>query len=255
MKRGRISFGIAMIAAASFVLGCNALLKKKDAGTDDEPDLSALADAQTTQVSGTGAKNESDVLRYANETDLAGVPAILGKETVARNFPGNGPVVATLPKGTVVAKIAQYFSTGVLIMFDDPSGDGSELMGWVPPSSFDVAAPPPTKTVVVPKLDAAAPKPNPTPTVKDAGGPSPNPATQDAGKPQTVDAGGGGNSGDPPDPDKNKLAILPTNGKCPSTRLLTEGMCRIKCTTDANCPRNTKCAVKGGGKVCTSDAR
>ena len=249
MKRGRLSFGIATIAVATFVLSCSALLKKKDAG-DEDPDLSALLDAQTTQITGTGAKNETAILRYANETQLGGIPAILGKETVARNFPGNGPQVAVLPKNTVVAKIAQYFATGVLIMFADPIGDGSQLLGWVPVNSFDVAAPPPTKTIVVPKLDAAAPKP-PDPNKQDAGGPTPT--TQDAGKPPTADAG---NPNDlPAETDKNKLAVLPTNGKCSSIRTLAEGMCRLKCTSDATCPRNSKCAVKGGGKVCTSDAR
>jgi hypothetical protein len=244
MKREskRVGFAIATIATFSFLVACSALLKKKDAG-DEDPDLSALLDAQTTQVTGTGAKNETAILRYANETQLGGLPAILGKETIARNFPGNGPIVATLPKGTIVAKVAQYFSTGVLIMFADPIGDGSQLLGWVPVTSFDVAAPPPTKTIVVPKLDAGPPKP------QDAGGGT-TPTTQDAGGKPTADAGN--NSDLPADPDPKKLAILPTNGKCPSTRVLSESMCRLKCTSDATCPRNSKCVSKPGGKVCSS---
>jgi len=245
MKRGRLSFGIATIAVATFVLSCSALLKKKDAG-DEDPDLSALLDAQTTQITGTGAKNETAILRYANETQLGGIPAILGKETTARNFPGNGPIVSTLPKGTIVAKVAQYFATGVLVMFADPIGDGSQLLGWVPVNSFDVAAPPPTKTIVVPKIDAAAPKPDPN--KQDSGT---TPTTQDAGKPATADAG---NPNDlPAETDKNKLAVLPTNGKCSSIRVLAESMCRLKCTSDATCPRGSKCVSKGASsKVCSS---
>src|SRR5262245_61191373 len=121
----RITFVLAAVVATTSLLGCPLLLKKKPK-QDDEEDASALVDAATVTVGGTGAKNESSVLRYANETPLPNEPAVIGKDgTIVRNFPSNGPQIVVLNKGTPVAKIAAYFSTGTLIMFDDPSGDGS----------------------------------------------------------------------------------------------------------------------------------
>jgi hypothetical protein len=35
--------------------------------------------------------------------------------------------------------------------------------------------------------------------------------------------------------------------------VISESMCRRQCTTEADCPRGTKCAPKGGTRVCTSD--
>ncbi|MCW5832863.1 MAG: hypothetical protein KIS78_10670 [Labilithrix sp.] len=138
------------------------------------------------------------MLRYANETPLPNEPAVIGDGGAkARNFPGNGPEVATLPKGTAVVKVAQYFNTGVLILFDDPSGDGSKLVGWVTPKVFDATAPEPTVKPIVPvpvvKVDAGS-----NAAVQDAGAPrSRTPATasrreKDAGRggSAVVDAGG-----------------------------------------------------------------
>jgi len=280
MRRGKqrgLGFVLATMVLASSFVGCP-LLKKKaapDAGDDeDETAAASVADATTVAVTGVGAKNEANVLRYEKETPLPNEPAVIGGSgTKARNFPGNGPEVAFLQKGTPVVKIAQYFSTGTLVMFDDPSGDGSKLMGWVTPSAFDTAAPPPDNSAVVPpRVDAGGAPVVPkdagtvlkdagtvqkdagTPTldagggtaVKDAGAPP-----KDAGAPPK-DAGGGGN-GLPPEPPKGTLAVAPTNGKCPQNWALTEGMCRRKCAADAECPRGTKCATKSGTKVCSSD--
>lgn len=236
----RFGFAVVSLTATTLLLGCP-LLKKKPA---DDEDL-GIADAATVSVTGIGAKNESTVLRYANETPLANVPAIIGTDgATARNFPGNGPVVAFLPKGTLVAKIAQYFSSGVLVMFDDPTAaDGSKLIGWVPSKAFDLAAPPPTKTIIVPppvKKDAGAPSVQPT---HDAGG---------GGNTTVVDAGGGGGGNALPTPPKGTPAVAPVNGKCPEGFPLTEGMCRRKCATDADCGRGIKCQQKGGNKVCSS---
>src|SRR5512143_3848540 len=101
MKRA-IAFGVAL----TLVTGCG-LLKKKAAGDD--------LDAATVVVTGTGAKNEKDVLRYASEDKVADEAASIAKDGVTpRTYPGLGVVVATLPKGYAVTKIAKYFSTGVL---------------------------------------------------------------------------------------------------------------------------------------------
>ncbi len=268
-----IGLGVAAILIASSFLGCP-LLKKKaqpaDAGDDDD-DVAAVVDAATVTASEVGAKNEANVLRYANETPLSNEPAVIGtKGAKARNFPGNGPEVANLAAGTNVTKVAQYFNTATLIMFDDPSGDGSKLLGWVSPKAFDVSAPAPTATTT-----STTPTPTPTPTkdatparVVDAGSSAPKDAgvtIQDAGsstaakdagvapKPVADAGGGGGGSSTIPQPPRGALAVPPTNGKCPDGWAVAESMCRRKCTADSECPRGTKCATKQGVKVCTSD--
>lgn len=239
----RFGFAVVSLTAMTLLLGCPLLKKKKDPAEDEDP---TIADAATVAVVGIGAKNESTVLRYANETPLPNIPAIIGDSgATARNFPGNGPAVAFLPKGTVVAKIAQYFQSGVLVMFDDASAnDGTKLIGWVPIKAFDVAAPPPTKTITPPPI-----------VKKDAGSPSVQPTGHDAGgggNATVVDAGGGGGNNALPIPAKGVVAVAPVNGKCPETFTLTEGMCRRKCTSDADCGRGIKCQQKGGNKVCSS---
>jgi hypothetical protein len=235
---------IAMLVASSFV-GCPLLEKLKKKNEEADP-AQAAPDAATVAVTGTGAKNEANVLRYANETPLPNEPAMIGKDgTVVRNFPGNGPEVAVLAKGTAVAKIAQYFSTGTLVMFDDPSGDGSKLIGWVSPKAFDAAPPPPTKVVVVPPRDAGgstAPKDAGAPTAADAGAK----ATTDGGAKPVADAG------TTPSFPKGNAAYAPIDGKCGDTHALSEGMCRKKCTADADCGRGIKCVQKKSVKVCTS---
>jgi hypothetical protein len=261
MKTRGIGFALATMVFASSFVGCP-LLKKKKPPTDEEESVPTTA--TTVSATGVGAKNESTVLRYANETPLANVPAIVADPGyAARNFPGNGPQVAFLAAGTPVAKISQYFSTGVLVMFDDPRGDGTKLIGWVSPKAFNEAAPAPTKTVYVPpRVDAGtAPTPTPTPAVKDAGTTTVDAGstTKDAGA-STTDAGGGGSS--IPQPRKGTVSVAPVGGKCPDNWVITEGMCRVRCNATSDCEaaslRNTKCNEKSGAdgkkvKVCTSD--
>jgi hypothetical protein len=234
------------VLASSFV-GCPLLKKKAAPDGGDEDPTAALTDAATVPAASLGAKNEANVLRYANETPLPNEPAVIGENGAkARTFPGNGPEVAFLAKGTSVAKIAQYFSTATLVMFDDPSGDGSKLIGWVSPKAFDTAAPAPTKIVVVPpRIDAGT-----SVVAKDAGSPV---ASKDAGAVPVDAGGGGGGAATLPTPPKGALAVPPVNGKCPDGWTVAENMCRRKCAADSECPRNTKCASKQGVKVCTSD--
>jgi hypothetical protein len=243
-KQRTVVLSLASIFLAASFVGCP-LLKKKGADAGEE----SVEDAATVAAAGLGAKNEASVLRYARETPLANEPAVIGSEGAhVRTFPGNGADVAFLPKGTAVAKIAQYFQTGTLIMFDDPSGDGSKLMGWVAPKVFDVAAPSPTKVIVPSKVvDAGAPK-----VVPHDAGPAPTPV-KDAGAAPAPVVDAGGASGGIPQPSKGTIAVPPLNGKCPDGWAVTEGMCRRKCSADSECPRTTKCVLKGGAKVCTSD--
>ena len=233
---------LSSIIVAGSLSGCS-LLKKKGAGGDagiDGGDLASMADAATVTVSGTGAKNEANILRYENETAIANEPAVIGKDgTVARNFPGNGPEVATLAKGTAVAKIAQYFSTATLVMFDDPSGDGSKLLGWVVPTSFDVAAPPPAKPVVVPVRIVDAGAKDAAAVVALSGGDAG--VKHDAGA-TTVAA-----------PPRGAASATPVEGRCPwDGWFMVGGVCRSRCSTDADCTKPLKCAPARVGrlKVC-----
>jgi hypothetical protein len=238
MPIGRVRpLGVAFAALSlSFgLLGCPLVTR-----SDSVPDASLPV--VPTAVTASGAKNEAQVRRYPNEVSLNDAQAIIGpKGAIVRTYPNSGLQVAALPKGTPCAKVAQYFATGVLILFNDPVGDGSTLMGWVTLDSFDTGPIPPSVKPVV-KVDAGAPTfvdagHSPTPTVVDAGH-SPTPTVVDAGPPQPL----------PSTP--CVVSCLPdAKGQCPANRKNDSGMCRVPCTKDADCPRGTKCNSR---KVCSS---
>jgi hypothetical protein len=274
-----VAVALAAIVLASSFLGCPLLKKKAEADDDPEEPTAALTDAATVKVTGTGAKNEEQVLRYEKETPLQNEPAVIANDgVVARTFPGNGAPVAPLPKGTPVTKIARYFSTAVLVSFDDPLGDGSKLMGWVPPKAFEEATSVPTNTMAPPPTPSRPPPPTPPqppqPSARDAGGGAkPLVDAGGGGSTTVVDAGGGGRGGGLirvvdagggggnqnantdkiPQPPRGVQAVPPVNGKCPDGWTIAQNMCRRKCNTDADCDRGISCAMKGGAKVCTSD--
>lgn len=229
--------------ATVFLFGCALLKKKKaDAGADDEP---PIENAPTVTVTGSGAKNEKDVLRYAKEEKVANEASTIAKDgTKVRTFPGTGAEVATLSKGTGVVKIAKYFSTGVVITFNDPSGDGSKLMGWVPPEALVVVTTPTTPTT--PTAVPTAPKP----VVFDAGAPKDAGAAADAGA--SKDAGAPVDAGALPVPGKATLAVPPVGDKCPAGFALVSPMCRRTCNADTDCPRTTFCVAGGGKKYCST---
>jgi len=242
------------LGCAAILLGCPLLKKKGDASAEeDEP----VADAATITVTGSGAKNEGSVLRYAKETKLADEPATISRDaTKVREFPGTGKEVATLPTGTAVTKIAKYFSTGVLVVFDDPSHDGTKLMGWIPPESIAVAATAATTatatatgvpTLPVVRVDAGPPRDAGAVAIVDAG--------KDSGS-APVDAGGGTAACTAPPAAAAQLSAPPACGnekKCPVGFELIGPFCRRPCTTEAQCPRNIACLPTPGAtkKSCT----
>lgn len=244
MKRASAGLGHILVAcvASAVLLGCPLLKKKQDAGAEQED----ISDAATVTVSGTGAKNEGDVLRYAKETKLADEPGIIGKDdTVVRTFPVTGLEVATLSKDTPVTKIARYFSTGVLITFDDAAG-GGKLMGWIPPEAL--APPAAASATATATATATAPTWKP-PKIADAGA---NPATKpDAGGPAPL-----ADAGKPAEPKPQSTAQLfvppgPGN-KCPAGYALIGGGCRKPCNADGDCPRGTFCVPNAGKKACAT---
>lgn len=242
----RIGLLAATFAAATFLLGCPLLQKKKkDEPIEDEP----VSKAQTTELQGTGAKNEKDILRYAKETKIADEPDTIGKDSIkAKSYPGGGNDVATLAKGTPVTKLAKYFSTAVLVTWDDPSGDG-KLMGWVLPDQLSggAAAATTTSTTVKPVVPVIRADAGATPA-KDGGAQATDagaaPTGKDAGAPAALDAGAPRISG------AQLFVPLQPDGKCPAAFAPAPGGCRRPCNATSDCPRTTTCAPLGGKKFC-----
>ena len=99
------------------------------------------------------AANAGEVTRYADEEPFGPAASIAQDSTRIRKSPGGGDIVATLPAGADVVKLAAH-GTDVLICFDEPMPGSRHLMGWVassaledpgktPPSVDDGGAPPP----------------------------------------------------------------------------------------------------------------
>ena len=244
------------VVMATVLLGCP-LLKKKgaDAGAgEDDVDMSVVADAATVTVTGSGAKNEKDVLRYAKEEAIADEAASIAKDGVkVRTFPGNGAEVATLSKGTAVTKVAKYFSSGVLIVWDDIAG--GKLMGWVPPTSLvapTTAAATGTATGTATATATAVFRPSDAGarvTVVDAGA---KPADAGAAPVAVADAGAAAG------PKPTQITYPPdATGRCPAQFVKSGPMCKRRCSIDPECPRGTFCVKDPNPtqilKVCSTD--
>ena len=177
--------------------------------------------------------------RNTNETKIADEAATIGNDgTTAKTFPAGGQDVATLTRGVLVVKIAKFFSTGVLIIFDDPtSGDGTKLMGWISPDALaPPSSTPPVATFIAPKvaLDAGA---RPVATL-DAGKADASIAVIDAGAPQSAGL---------------LLQVRPdASNSCPVGMRLQGAFCRRPCISDAQCPKGTFCTSANGPKSCAS---
>jgi hypothetical protein len=79
--------------------------------------------------------NADDITRYPSEKKLDAVPAVVLRDSAdVRKSPPNGPVIATLPKGTTVSEIAQS-GPSFVVTFDDPTS-GRRLMGWINDDAF-----------------------------------------------------------------------------------------------------------------------
>lgn len=254
---------VALLGLVVVGSGCG-LLKKKGG---DAADAAAApeADAATVTVTGTGAANEAAVTRYEKETPLTNEEGVIAKDGVqVKSAVNTGTIVATLNAGTPVIKMAQYFSSGVLIMFDDPSTpEETKFMGWVPTTAF--VAPPGTTVTATATFRPPAPtgtvKPQ-VPVVKVDAGTAPV-AKVDAGVTPVavVDAGAAPvakvDAGATPTPPSNPQGGLafppPPSGKCPTPYQMLDGMCRRPCTNDSGCPRATKCvpARAIGHKYCS----
>ncbi|MBX3206830.1 MAG: hypothetical protein KF764_17300 [Labilithrix sp.] len=129
--------GSTALALLMFIVSCSGLLKKKgeeDAGLEASVE-SEVADAEPEPAPAALAKNEGDVARFPDETKLDGVAATLQRAYNVREAPPAGVVIVGLPKGTAVTQIAQRDGS-FLVIFDDPKGPGTKLMGWVHRNAF-----------------------------------------------------------------------------------------------------------------------
>ncbi len=153
---------LAALSALAFMAGsvtfCGGGAAKQQGGGND---LLGGADSQW-------ASNAPEVARFADEVPF-GPEAQTHDKTTVRKAPG-GEVIATLPGGTDVTKLAAH-STEDLVCFDDPKS-GLHMAGWVAQSSLEDTTPPgpppgpapgPLPTTVD---DGGTPPPSPTPTPK-----------------------------------------------------------------------------------------
>lgn len=254
----KLATASASLLMAAVLLGCPLLKKKgQDAGvTDDETaDLASIADAATVKVEGSGASNEKDILRYAKEEKVADEPAVIAKDGVkVRTFPGGGAEVATLGKDTQVTKVAKYFGSGVLIVWDGVSG---RTMGWVPPSALTAPAAATTATAattaVVRPSDAGIRTVVDAGVRVDAGAVDAGARVVDAGVSAAVDAGASG-------PKATQISYPPdAKGGCPAQFIKSGPMCKRRCMIDAECPRGTFCSKDTTPtqilKVCSTEKR
>jgi hypothetical protein len=107
------------------------------------------------------AENAGEVTRFADEEPFGPSATIAQDKTKIYASPGGGELVATLPAGTDVTKLAAH-GGDVLVCFDEPKPGDRHLMGWVPQSSLQDSAP--------------SPGPGPLPAADDGGvPPSPDP--------------------------------------------------------------------------------
>lgn len=143
--------GTVGLVALTFVVGCNALLKKINKEGEEEagvPEASVALDhageptpEPTPEPAPPAlASNEGDVARFPDETKLPDVKATTQRPYNVREAPPNGELIVNIPKGTEVTQIAQR-DRFFLVTFDDPRAPGTKLMGWIHADAFSADAP------------------------------------------------------------------------------------------------------------------
>jgi|HubBroStandDraft_2_1064218.scaffolds.fasta_scaffold159852_1 hypothetical protein len=161
---------VVFVLGVSSVAGCSGCSRS----ASDSP--GSAADARATAVS-PWASNWADITRFQDEVPF-GPDAVVNRDhTVARAAPDEGNVIATLPSGAYVVKLARHKDQD-LVTFDGPTGGGERLMGWVPESALDEpnpspaspspASPPPPLPAdsadgATPPVPPSPPEPSPAP--------------------------------------------------------------------------------------------
>jgi hypothetical protein len=99
------------------------------------------ADAGPPAAVSPWATNAADVARFSDEAPFGPAAIVVRDNTAARTSPGGASIVATLPAGTDVVKLANHGSDD-LVCFDEPKGGGRHLMGWVSEAALQDSIPP-----------------------------------------------------------------------------------------------------------------
>jgi hypothetical protein len=228
----RASWLLALTLAAALSACKPFRLSTGDGGAGDDLGVAAV-DAGGTSV-GPIADNDADITRYPDEKavdHVLGVTRLAASNARSQAGATLGAVVAALPPGTSVDKIAVRRGW-FLVVFIDPKDvmAGRRLLGWLDPTDF---VPPSGKLPAIhcelPKVAVmrggqwtcaapAPPGPGPLPT-----GPSPVPTV--APVPSVV----------PTARPSRPLDVKQQGGACPGGYAKCGAMCRAQCGKDADC--------------------
>lgn len=127
------------LALAAALPACGLKSGAGDAGSAGPAASETAASAAAAEPE---ARNAELVTRFAAETRLGGEAATLERAmSNVRKEPPAGEIVATLPKGTAVKKVASYQGF-VLVNFAAPDDANARLEGWIVKEAFVASAAP-----------------------------------------------------------------------------------------------------------------
>lgn len=205
---------IALALAAGVLPACK---KATPAGGEEGgAEASASAPVEGGPAAPGLAFNQADIMRYPDEK--ASADSVLTTEGTAelRTEVGTGGnLVAVLKKGTEVSKIAEH-AGHYLVVADDPKDATRKLMGWSTEGAF----------------------------LGGGGGFHGGPAPAHAGGGGAVAAADGGKPGPAPGPTASSSAaptvagfscVKQEAGKCPAGFKANGAVCRLSCSTPAQC--------------------
>jgi hypothetical protein len=191
---------IVVALVASTVPACS--MFKKGAGDAGDAGEGGTAVAPVEAAPALAA-NESDITRYPDEKATpGGTLTTEGPAELRTEVGSGGKLVVVLKKGTEVDKVAEHASH-YLVVSEDPKESSRKLMGWASETAFSTGG--------------------------GGGGafhgPTPSGHPGDAGA--APSGGGGGAAG--------FSCVKQEAGKCPAGYAAHEALCRIPCTSVAEC--------------------
>jgi hypothetical protein len=138
--RNRFGVGVAVVCLSLTFVGAQCKKKTGDASDGGDAATDALAAAPVDSgPAAPEATNVSDIARFGDETKID--HEVLKTEaplSIARKSPPNGDIVARLPRGTEVTKLASH-ETQFLVTFANPKKADERLMGWIGATAFKAA--------------------------------------------------------------------------------------------------------------------
>jgi hypothetical protein len=207
---------LAALAAAAVLLGPGCKKATPVAATDagDAAEAGPTASVGETIAAAVAlASNQADVTRYADEKPTPGSTLTTESSAELRTDIGTGgKLVVVLKKGTEVSKLTER-ADHYLVVSEDPKDPTRKLMGWASDSAFGGTGG---------GFHAAPAAVHPSDAGVDRG---------DAGaKVPSTDAG---SSPAPISPGFS--CVKQQGGKCPAAFVVSEAVCRLRCTTANEC--------------------